>query len=162
MKKFILMIIAVSVFFIGVGGIVDQVGAKFESDVTVASVVAVTPSSMVSGEEINFESSKGPLIIKRMKDHSAVATSDNFEFNLRLPKPPEKTAGSSVEKSGEPFVIRKSFPQFENRNVFILKRTEGGELKDAEPAEGEQKSFSPDKKIKIIRSIRLPDADSGR
>lgn len=49
MKKFIFSILCVSVFFIGLGGLINQVGAKFKSDERALEIIKQAyPLSVIS------------------------------------------------------------------------------------------------------------------
>ncbi len=51
MKKFIFSILCVSVFFIGLGGLINQVGAKFKSDARALEIIALARQA-IGGETV--------------------------------------------------------------------------------------------------------------
>ncbi len=144
MKRFILMIISVSVFFIGLGGIVKHVGAKFASGLNSQRVFLKTPVLIDDEEKINFEKSptfleksKRPLIIKRTKNETA---GDHLELNLRVPNQPDRIIILPREKSTQPSLQGAEFPRIENNNAIIFNRPEHEGPRGSDSNKDEEKS----------------------
>lgn len=158
MKKFILMILSVSVFFIGLGGIVKHVGAKLKSDLGRQATFIQNPASAESEEKTDFgksamifEKSKRPLIIKRGKDESAHGS---LEFNLRVPNQADRMIILPRKKSGETLIPGEEFPPIGDKNVITLRPGEPAKFEILETEKKEEKTLSVEDKIKIVRQIR--------
>jgi hypothetical protein len=159
MKKFILMIISVSVFFIGVGGIVNQVKARFRPDFNSRAVIIKTPLTIETEEQINsgksltiVEKANTPMIIKR--GGGAGNDPRHTQFRLSAPEPPERIIIFPGEKSRGARLSRgEDLSGIEDKKVIHFRRFEGKELNVTEPLKDAENALAGESKTQIIREI---------
>ena len=110
MKRFIVSILCVSVFFIGLGSLVDRVGAKFKSDEKALTLIKQAQSAI--GGETAVKNVKSLSIVGSVTktfdfDGTARTEQGDLEINLQLPNQFAKMMklrredNSTNEKSGE-------------------------------------------------------------
>jgi hypothetical protein len=118
MKKFIFSILCVSVFFIGLGGLINQVGAKFKSDERALAIIAQARQAI--GGDAAIKSVKSLTVVGNstnsfVVDGAAKTEQGNVEINLQLPNQFSKTlkigrdtagaeGGTVIEKDVKVFV----------------------------------------------------------
>ena len=88
MKRFIFSILCVSVFFIGLGGIVNQVGAGFKSDERALALIrqariAIGGDANIAG--VRSLTAKGNAVHTFNFDGTNISQTGDFEINLALP-----------------------------------------------------------------------------
>ena len=128
MKKFTFMIIGVSVFFIGLGGIVKQVGARFKSDAHVLKTVQQI--RIENGGEEKSKSVKSFTIHGKSKKHVIIGgikeneQSASMPFTLQVPSTQfNRTLSFPRQPSSEPIPHGEEFPRVQqDEDVLIFKR----------------------------------------
>lgn len=103
MKRFIVSILCVSVFFIGLGGLVDRVGAKFKSDARALELIQQAQQAI--GGDSAVKSVQSMTILGKVTatfDVEGVARSEqgDWELNMELPNKLSKKIDIRIEKSG--------------------------------------------------------------
>jgi hypothetical protein len=105
MKKLIISILCVAVFFIGLGGLVKQAGAKFKSDERALALVKQARIAIGGEAAINNVKSltaKGKAVHVFNFDGTIESKTGDFEINLALPDKFAKMVKLRVEaKEGE-------------------------------------------------------------
>lgn len=99
MKKFTLMIFCVIAGFLGLGSIVDSVGARFKFDDRALEILRQARQAIGGEEKIKLVKSLTIIgkAVKSSPDHSS-ASPANFELNLSLPNQFSKTLKSGDDK----------------------------------------------------------------
>ncbi len=103
MKRFIITILCVSVFFIGLGGIIKQVGAAFKSDERALALLAQGRVAIGGDDRIN--SVKSMRIVgksNRQFKHNGVSLDNidgDLEMDLLLPNHLRKIIKSTSTKA---------------------------------------------------------------
>lgn len=123
MKRFIVSILCVSTFFIGLGGLVDSVGAKFKSDEKALEILRL--ARLAVGGEANIKSVQSMSITGRATktfdfDGAERSEQGDWELNLQLPNKLSKMMKVRVEEGG---TGEKS--DSGEKKVFIVKNSEG-------------------------------------
>lgn len=126
MKRFIVSMLCISVFFIGLGGLVDSVGAKFKSDEKALEILRLARQAV--GGEANIKAVQSLSIRGRATktfDFDGVARSEQgeWELNMQLPGKFSKMMKVRVEDTG---TGEKS--EFSNKDVVIIKKGEGDKV----------------------------------
>ncbi len=103
MKRFIGSILCVSVFFIGLGGLVDNVGAKLKSDARALELIRL--AQMAIGGDSAVRSVEGITIVGKATktfEIEGVARSEqgDWELNMQLPNKLRKVMHVTVENDG--------------------------------------------------------------
>ena len=128
MKKFTLMILCVSIFFIGLGSLVDSVGAHFKSDERAVEIMRQARQA-IGGEE-NIKAVQGLTITGKASksfefDKVARVERGDWELNLQLPNKISK----KMEIKTEDFRGANEKTQtFERKvDVVVVTKSDGGE-----------------------------------
>lgn len=103
MKKFIIMILSVSVFFVGLGGLVDRVGAKFKSDERALAIVAQARTAI--GGDAAIKNVRSLTIVGNAEqtftiDGASRTEQGNLEINLQMPNQFSKMLKIGKESGG--------------------------------------------------------------
>jgi hypothetical protein len=129
MNKFLLMIISVSVFFIGLGGIVKQIKTLFKPAEQISFERTLAPKirekRIASTESFTvFEREGKQVIINRMKERVP-----NDELKIRLPESNE--FGQTFERQLNPEIPNpvEELPRMTEENVIIMKERNGAQPK---------------------------------
>lgn len=148
MKKFIVMILCVATFFIGLGGLVESVGAKFKSDERALELVRLARQAIGGDQALNNVRSltiSGRATKTFEFDNVARTEQGDLEINLQLPDKFSKTMkmrhesadGSEKTETKEFDVVivskgelkeKVALPTEEGGNkkqVFVMKKGEG-------------------------------------
>jgi hypothetical protein len=148
MKKFIIMVLSVSVFFVGLGGLVDKAGAKFKSDERALAVIAQARQAI--GGDAAIKNVRSMTIVGNAAqtftvDGASRIEEGNLEINLQMPngfnrmlqfdKVPDGTKGSEIHRESQVILTTKDddhtmFKHSEadgKTKVFVMKK--GGEDK---------------------------------
>ena len=160
MKKFILTILAVSVFFIGLGSLVDKAGAKFKSDERALEVIAQARQAI--GGETAVKNVRSMTIIGNAAqtftiDGTARTEQGSLEINLQMPSQFSKMLkigresgganGGKIERETHVFMTTKDDDKVvlnsdgteSRRKVFVVKKgDEDVLLKDGELPNGKR------------------------
>ncbi|HEX8369455.1 MAG TPA: hypothetical protein VF604_12995 [Pyrinomonadaceae bacterium] len=140
MKKFIVSILCAATFFIGLGGLIEGVGARFKSDERALELVRQARQAV--GGEQSIAAVRSLTISGRVTktfdfDGTAKSEQGDWEMNLQLPNQFSKTMKLRREGAGgekfenvdkEVIVIRQSG---ELKERVMLPAEEGGEKKKA-------------------------------
>lgn len=163
MKKFIIMVLCVSTFFIGLGGLVDKVGANFKSDEKALEIIR--QARIAVGGDANINNVRSLTITAK--------TTNNFEFdgvskieqgdleiNLQLPNKFSKMLrfgdenGENVVKKDVKVVVmhngdEKTMPAPDkDGNVLIFKK-HGDKTVVDENNSGDGKKVLVEKKMRV-------------
>lgn len=103
MKKFTLMILCVSTFFIGLGSLVDKVGAKFKSDDKALALIKLARTAI--GGDANINNIRSLTVTGKVEhtlniDGVDKSQEGDFEINLALPDQYIKMMKLKIEDSG--------------------------------------------------------------
>lgn len=145
MKKFFVMILLVSTFFIGLSALVEQAGAKFKSDAKALEIIR--QARVAIGGDANIVAVRSLTIAGNTThffdtDGLAQTGQGTLEINLQLPgqfskmvrigNPENATAGTEVQKQVDVIVMRtegetvSAVPSTEGKpGVFIVKDGDG-------------------------------------
>lgn len=137
MKKFIISVLCVAVFFIGLGGVIKQVGAKFKSDER--AMALVRQARIAIGGEANINSvkgltAKGRAIRVFSLNGTEKSQEGDFEVNLALPDQFGKMLKLRMESPG----AAKNIVE-EKDKIFIFRKGE-----DVVDFRSKSKNGSPD------------------
>ena len=146
MKKFIFSILCVSVFFIGLGGLINQVGAKFKSDERALEVIR--QARIAIGGDAAIKSVRSLTIVGSTAqsftiDGATRTEQGNLEINLRLPNQFGKVLNFGRENDGAAGekVVQKGFQ-------VILLNKDGESVNSNQPdTDGAKKRFVITKKV---------------
>ncbi len=140
MKKFIIMVLCVSIFFIGLGGLVDKAGAKFKSDERALEVIRL--ARIAIGGDANINNVRSLTIVAKTTknfefDGVSKIEQGDLEINLQLPNKFGKmlrfgeengaNGGNTFKRDVKVFVMQngeeKTIPTPDkNGNVFIFRK----------------------------------------
>ncbi|HEV8157704.1 MAG TPA: hypothetical protein VGP58_01650 [Pyrinomonadaceae bacterium] len=104
MKKFIISVLCVSVFFIGLGGIIQQVGASFKSDERALGLIRQARIAIGGDANINNVrslSAKGKAVHTFNFNGTGRTQEGDFELNLALPNQFSKMMKLRIEDRSE-------------------------------------------------------------
>lgn len=166
MKRFIFSILCVSVFFIGLGGIANQVGARLKSDER--ALTLVRQARIAIGGEANINSvrsltTKGRAVHTVSFDGTNKTQEGDFEINLALPNQFSKMMNMRLEDKtgdGSKQVVN------EEHKVIIIRKGDGD---NAAFYSDDKDAAAPKSKIVIVKNgdgkietedVR-PDGDGG-
>lgn len=163
MKKFTVMIVGVSFFFIGLGAIAKQIASRFKSDKYMQALV--TKPEMTTGPEDKIRSTRSirffgntrkRFVINGAKEEAiggGGGGSDRvLEFNLRLPAAaPNEMPVFPREKSSLPFIQGEEFPRINKADVMTLKRLDDENLMECEKSNADEAEATSDNEIIITR-----------
>lgn len=157
MKKFIISVLCISIFFIGLGGLVERTGAKFKSDARALELVRLARIAIGGDANINNVRS---LTIKGTSAHTLIfngateTKSGEMEINLELPNKFSKITrigdagdGADVQKNVDVVIVRKDDGgttdlkgSTDGKRVIIVKDGDGKVLtEDIKPGEGQRR-----------------------
>lgn len=130
MKKFIFSILSVSVFFVGIGGLINQVGAKFKSDERALEIIAQARQAI--GGDAAIKTVKSLTIVGNTThsftiDGATKTEQGSVEINLQLPNHFSKTLKLGQENAGG------EGENIVEKDVKILVREANGETADLRP-----------------------------
>lgn len=128
MKKFIVSMLSVAVFFIGLGSLVDKVGAKFKSDEKALALIAQARQAIGGDAAIkNVQSfSATGKVTKNFEIEGVQRTEQgDLELNLQLPNKFGKMVKLGVQETGEKnqtfdrkvVIVEKSDKEISNKQV---------------------------------------------
>lgn len=140
MKKFIFTVLCVAIFFIGLGGLINQVGARFKSDERALALIAQARQAI--GGDAAIKNVRSLTIVGRSTqtfNFSGTAKTEegDLEINMQLPNQFSRSTkyGKETGAEGESFV-RKDV------NVVIMhKDGETANLTDDGDSKNGQKKF---------------------
>lgn len=165
MKKFIIMVLCVSIFFIGLGGLVDKVGANFKSDEKALEIIR--QARIAIGGDANINNVKSLTIVAKATHNFDIEGSQkseqgDLEINLQLPNKFSKTmkfgdgTGDAkvrkevdvivVHKDGDAPLLDKIEKSDDGRKVVIMKKD--GENSEDMSADG-KKRVMLDKDVRV-------------
>lgn len=126
MKRFIVLVLCISVFFIGLGGLVDSVGAKFKSDDKALQLLALARQAV--GGEANIKAVQSMSIAGRATktfvfDGAERSEQGDWELNMQLPNKFSKMMKVRIEDTG---TGEKS--EFANKDVVVIKKGDGDKV----------------------------------
>ncbi len=176
MKRFIVSILCVSVFFIGLGSLVDRVGAKFKSDEKALMLIKQAQSAI--GGETAVKNVKSLSIVGSVTktfdfDGTARTEQGDLEINLQLPNQfarimkLRREDNSTGEKSGE---VRKEVkvlvmnggdgegfkpldPNGEKQNVVVVRKSDADKsLFGDKGTDGKVRRIIADENIDVINA----------
>lgn len=161
MKKFIVSVLCAATFFVGLGGLIEGVGAKFKSDERALELLRQARTAVGGDQSIaNIRSLTATGRVSKTFDFDGVAKTEqgDWELNLQLPDKLGKmvklrregngNGGENVEK--EVFVIRQSSELKEKiavpegaesgdkKRVQFIVKNNGGEEKVVTGGDGEK------------------------
>ncbi len=157
MKKFIISILCVSVFFIGLGGLVERTSAKFKSDARALELIRLARVAIGGDSNINNVRS---MTIKGSSAHTMIfngapeTKSGEMEINFELPNKFSKMTrigepgdGADIQKNVDVVIMRKDDGGTidvkgvgDGKKVVIVKDGDGKVLtEDIKPADGQRK-----------------------
>ena len=144
MKKFTVMILCVSIFFIGLGSLVDSVGARFKSDERAVEIMRLARQA-IGGEE-NIKAVQGLTITGKASkslefDKVARVERGDWELNLQLPNKISK----KMEIKTEDFRGTNENTQTFERKVDVVVVTKGDD------GETETVQSVPSDKVVIVK-----------
>ena len=109
MKKFIVSMLSISVFFIGLGALVENAGAKFKSDERALGLISQARTAIGGDAAINGVqslSATGKATKTFNFDGNARSEQGDWELNLQLPNKISKMMKVNVEEMGNGEKIR--------------------------------------------------------
>jgi hypothetical protein len=142
MKKFIVMILGVATFFIGLGGLIEGVGARFKSDERALELIRL--ARVAVGGEQSLSAVKSLTITGRATktfDFDGIARNEQGDWELNLQLPGQISKSLKLRREGE---AGGKATVNEQIDVVTVRKSEGGERVLVSP-EG-----SSDKKELII------------
>lgn len=163
MKKFIIMVLCVSTFFIGLGGLVDKAGAKFKSDERALEIIRL--ARIAIGGDANINNVRSLTITAKTThnfeiDGVSKTEQGDLEINLQLPnkfskmlKIGEGNGGNIVKKDVKVIVMKngdeKTMPAPDkDGNVKIFKK-HGDKTVVEENNSGDGKKMTVEKKMRV-------------
>lgn len=159
MKKFIISILSVSVFFIGLGGLVEKTSANFKSDARALELIrlariaiggdaniANVRSMTIKGATANTFETNGIAENKQGDLEINFELPGKFSKMFRIGNPGDGTATNDINKQVDVVIMRKSVESSqlkesgEGKKVVIVKDSDGNVLtENIEPIEGDRK-----------------------
>ena len=120
MKRFIMMILCVSTFFIGLGGLIERAGANFKSDERAVEIIKL--ARIAIGGDANINNVKSMTIIAKATQNLNIDEVQNskqgdMEINMQFPNQFSKmmkfgaengAGGSNIQKDVNVIVMNKS------------------------------------------------------
>ena len=172
MKKFILTILSVSVFFIGLGSLADKAGAGFKSDERALEIIARARQAI--GGETAIKNVRSMTIAGNAAqtftiDGATRTEQGTLEINLQLPnqfsrmlrigKEPDGANGEKIVREAHVLMIEKGDKTVLNseaaegkRKVFIMKKGDGDvSLKEGELPNGRKVLVDHELKVDASR-----------
>jgi len=161
MKRFIVSILCVSVFFIGLGSLIDGVGATFKSDEKALNLIK--QARVAIGGDANITNVRALTISGKATqnftfDGTTKSEQGDLEINLQLPNQYSKSLklgsegdGQKVRKEVDVLIVNKEgeapmLEKIENgdgrKKVFVMKKGEGEPMvfnSDGTAADGKHK-----------------------
>lgn len=128
MKKFIGMILCVTTFFVGLGGLVEGVGAKFKSDERALELVRLARQAIGGDSALasvtSLTATGRATKIFYFEGEQPRAEQGDWELNLQLPDKLSKhlKMRRADDGSGKSETVEKEF--------FVLRQEQGGDLKE--------------------------------
>ena len=159
MKRFIISVLCVSVFFIGLGGLVEKTSAKFKSDARALELVRL--ARIAVGGDANIRSVRSMTIMGTTthnfeKNGAAETKQGNLEINFEFPNkfskmirignPGDDAANADIQKEVDVIVMNKDDGTTDvkdlgdGKKVVIVKDGDGNVLtENIKPADGDRK-----------------------
>lgn len=146
MKRFVISIVGASVFFLGLGGIVEHTGAKFKSDQKALELISRAREAIggdASLRGVNSMTIAGTATQFSEKDGIPSANLGAVEINLEMPakfsktikigNPPDTAADGEMHKKIDVVVLNNegdstsAVPETEgaDKNVFVIRKGDG-------------------------------------
>jgi hypothetical protein len=170
MKRFIISVLCVSVFFIGLGGLVEKTTANFKSDARALEIIR--RARVAIGGDANIANVRSLSITGKATktlDFDGVSRTEqgDLEINLELPNKLSKMikignvdGGESVEKNIDVVTVGKGeidenvvvTPEGENgeKRVFVIKKGDGDKMiLDGNGANGEPHKIIVNKDVRV-------------
>ncbi len=159
MKKFIISVLCVSIFFIGLGGLAEKAGAKFKSDAKALELVRLARIAIGGDANINNVRSmtiSGTTAQTFNNGGTAQAKQGNVEINFEFPGkfskmvriggPGSEAANAGFNTQPDVFVVKQETQTAEltdsgdGKKIVIIKKGDGTVLtEDVKPVEGERR-----------------------
>ena len=181
MKRFIITVLCVSVFFIGLGGLVDKTSARFKSDARALELIRL--ARIAVGGEANIKTVRS-MTINGTTTHNleingvSELKQGNVEINFELPgkfskmfrigNPGEGAATGEVHKQVDVLVMKKEGETAdlndlgEGKKVIIVKDGDGNVLtENIKPADGPRKIIVKDVNDTVLTENIVGGDDSG-
>jgi hypothetical protein len=175
MKKFIISILCVAVFFIGLGGLVHETGARFKSDER--SVNLIRQAQIAIGGETAVRNVKSMSIIGSVTktfdfDGTRRTEQGELEINMQLPNQfcrmmkLRHENGSTEEKTGDikkevnivvvnqgnGEVFKQVAPDSQKGNMVIMRKGDGDKLELSDKtADGKLRKIITDENVNVLR-----------
>lgn len=155
MKRFIISVLCVAVFFIGLGGLIEQVGAKFKSDEQ--ALALIKQARIAIGGEANINSvksfsAKGKAVRIFNLNGASKSQEGDFEVNLALPNQFSKMVKLRVESNaGE---ASKSIVEEDNK-ILVFRKSEDGVTFGGDARNGVPEIITGAEGDKFKREIRV-------
>ena len=159
MKRFIISVLCVSVFFIGLGGLVEKTSAKFKSDARALELVRLARIAL--GGDANIRSVRSMTITGTTthnfeKNGVAETKQGSLEINFELPSkfskmvrignPGDDAANADIQKEVDVIVLKKDGETADlkspgdGKRIVIVKDGDGNVLtEDIKPGEGQRR-----------------------
>jgi hypothetical protein len=177
MKKFIISVLCAAVFFIGLGNLVQETGARFKSEERALALIKQAQTA-IGGEtavrEIKSLTINGTVIKTFELDGAARTEQGDLEINLQLPNqfgkmmklrhPEGSTEGKTSELrkeinvfvlndgNGEAPNFRQIDPNGEKQNVFIMRKGEGDKVLPVDKnIDGKVRRVITDENVNVLR-----------
>jgi hypothetical protein len=177
MKRFIISVLSVSVFFIGLGGIMEKTSAKLKSDARALELIRL--ARIAIGGDANIRNVRS-MTITATTTHNleingvAETKQGTMEINLEMPgkfnkmvrigNPSDNAVTTEVQKQTNVFVVRKTGEAAdlnvpgESKRVVIVKDGEGNVLtEDVKSVENGERRILVKKEDGTIEEIRPGD-----
>lgn len=174
MKKFIISTLCVAVFFIGLGGLIQETGARFKSDERALNLIKQAQTA-IGGEtavrQISSMTIAGSVTKTFDFDGAAKTEQGDLEINLQMPNKFSKmlklgrednsTDAKSGEikkrvnvvvmnNGGENSTFKRVEPNGENQGVFVIKKSDGDKVVlNGEGENTEVRKIIVDKELKV-------------
>lgn len=139
MKKFSIMVLSVSVFFVGLGGLVDKAGAKFKSDERALAIIAQARQAI--GGEAAIKNVRSMTIVGNAEqtfrvDGAARTETGNLEINLQMPNGFSRMLQIGKESDGANGTVHR-----ESQVIITTKDDDKTIFKHEAAADGKAKVF---------------------
>lgn len=166
MKKFIISVLCVSVFFIGLGSLIEQAGAKFNSDEKALALIAKARQAI--GGDANIKNVRSMTIIGNtthtfVTDGFTRTEPGSFEINFELPGKFNKMVriGSKTDNAAGNDDVHKQVDVIimKNEDKAEWKTNDDGKKVIVRKSDGTTETSSPDGNKIIVRKV---DGDEGK
>jgi len=141
MNKFLLMIFSVSIFFIGIGGIVEQISTKFTSRKRHMIMLPRTETRIMEQERI--DSGKSFMLIDKSNPSVLIESErldksgTDFQIKRRIPLQTDKKIELYRQPSSEPLRQGAEFPRVNEKDTVIFLDKHHEQIDTIEPTKSE-------------------------